>query len=129
MSGERILVIGIDPKKIDYSDPFFKDRPDLTAETIQAEVDRDRVQMAADGLAPTVVPIDPAPDAAEQAVRYALSVGSYALVMIGGGMKADPERLTLFERLSSLISELAPGSRIAFNTSPDTPPAAAANAR
>ncbi len=120
MSGERILVIGIDPKKIDYSSPFFKDRPGLTAETVQAAFDRDRVQMAAQGLAPTVVPIDPAPDAAEQAVRYALSMGSYALVMIGGGIKADPERLTLFERLSSLISELAPGSRIAFNAGPDS---------
>jgi len=126
MAGKRILVMGIDPDKLDFSSPFFKDKPGLTAEVIQAGLDRDRARMRAEGLSPTIMTLDPEPWAAEQEVRYALGASRYDVIVIGAGVRADPDRLILFEQLINLVHELAPTSKIAFNTSPDTTADAAA---
>jgi len=113
MLGKRILVIGIDPDKVESSG----DGPRFAARALQAGLDRERARMAAEGLVPTTLAIDPAPQAAEQAVRYALGASHYEVVMIDAGVRGDPERMPLFEQLSGLIRELAPASWIASNTS------------
>jgi hypothetical protein len=103
MLGKRILVIGIDPDKVKA--------PGAT------ELDLERSRMAAEGLLPTTLAVDPAPGAAEEAVRYALGACHYEVVMIDAGVRNDPEQVSLFEQLSTLVHELAPASWIASNTS------------
>jgi hypothetical protein len=67
------------------------------------------------------------PDAAGSAMREeALKGAVYDCVVIGGGLRLPPKSLALFETVVNIIHKAAPGTAIAFNTSPkDTADAAA----
>lgn len=41
-------------------------------------------------------------------------------VLIGAGVRNDPEQFLLFERMVNLVHEHAPQARICFNNSPDS---------
>jgi hypothetical protein len=51
-------------------------------------------------------------------VEEALARRSYDCVMIGAGVRTDPEQFFLFEKLINVVHRAAPGARICFNTGP-----------
>jgi hypothetical protein len=87
--------------------------PELVRAHIEAEIER---------LREAEFEVDTcllAPDAtAESEVEAALQSRSFACIVIGAGLREPPEHLLLFEKILNLVHRLAPGARIAFNSTP-----------
>jgi hypothetical protein len=61
----------------------------------------------------------------EQTRRRRQRPRTFDCIVIGGGIRASPERLMLFEKIINVVHMLAPQSRIAFSRTPaDTAEAA-----
>ena len=59
-------------------------------------------------------------------VESALRGARWDCVVVGGGLRHDPDLLLLFEQVVNLARRHAPGAAIAFNARPDDTYAAAA---
>lgn len=110
-----VLSIGLHPSAIDYSRHPHIDEATLTARIAAGE---SALRDAGFDLVTCQVPADP--DAAEAALRTCAAGGSFRVAMIGAGVRMAPEHTLLFERLVNVVTEIAPGIRFAFNTSPET---------
>ncbi|WP_285664729.1 hypothetical protein [Actinorhabdospora filicis] len=108
-----ILSIGLHPSAVDYSRYPHIDEATLTARIAAGE---DALRAA--GFAFTSLQVVADADAAERDVR-ALG-GSYAAAVIGAGVRMAPEHTALFERLVNTLTEVHPGIRLYFNTSPES---------
>jgi hypothetical protein len=119
----RILLLGLDPETVDFSDPALP--PGMTAEKIRAGIDvamkqfRDRGWDADNGF---IRPDETAGPAVERLLRSA----NYDCVVVGGGVRLPPRNLALFEVVINAIRRAAPNAAIAFNTRPDDSADAAA---
>jgi hypothetical protein len=119
MSAKSVLAIGLDPEYVD-----FTDMPGLTPTVVRAFIDAQIEQMRALGYEVDSCLIDTG-EQAHRAVESVLRARTFDCVVIGNGLRSPPAQLLLFERVLNLVHELAPGSRIAFNTNPsDTAEAA-----
>lgn len=104
----RVLVIGLDPAKIEGWDP----------EPVQAALARGRARFDDHGLEADwcLVDLDGDPEAA---IVEALTRGSYDCVVIGGGIRKHDPLLEFFEKVVNLTRQHAPGAAIAFNNTPE----------
>ena len=59
-----------------------------------------------------------ADESAQEQLASALREHSPEVVVIGAGVRADPDHLLLFEQMINTIVKELPGCRIAFNTLP-----------
>lgn len=118
MGAKRILVVGLDPAVIDFSAPFFADKPWINAEVIHAGVAHDLEALAGHGHEAKSCMIDTG-ETAEAVMAAALAAQPYDVVVFGAGVRNNPEHLLLFERLINRVHRDAPEARIAFNTRPD----------
>lgn len=57
-------------------------------------------------------------ETAQATVSAALSATRYDVVLIGAGVRADPDNFLLFEKLVNVAHRLAPHAPICFNTGP-----------
>ncbi|MEM1060726.1 MAG: hypothetical protein AAGJ97_00210 [Planctomycetota bacterium] len=107
-----VLMIGLRSDAVDYEKWPELDRSKLEAgfETIAADVE-------AAGHRPVWCLVDGGPSAASQ-VADAIDAESPDVVLIGAGVRADPEHFALFEELINVVHAAAPRARIAFNTNP-----------
>lgn len=110
----RVLVIGLDPARLDGWDP----EPVLAAMALgQARFD----ELGIDADMCLVAPDDDP----EAAIVAALTGNDYACVVIGGGIRKHEPLLWLFENTVNLVHRHAPNAAIAFNSTPvDTADAA-----
>ena len=108
MAPGRVLVIGLDPAKIEGWDPA----------PVQAAIERGQRRFLEHGIEADMclVAID---DNAEATVVEALSGADYACVVVGGGIRKDESLLGFFEKVVNLIRRHQPGAAIAFNSRPD----------
>lgn len=120
---KRILLVGLDPKTVDFSDPALP--PGMTPEKIQAGLDLSLADMTARGWTGENCLISPDMSAVP-AVERQLASGHYDCVVIGAGVRLPPNRLGLFEALINAARRAAPQTAIAFNTRPEDSGAAAA---
>jgi hypothetical protein len=90
----RVLVVGLDPAKIQGWDP----------EPLQAAIARGRARFDDHGIEADwcLVALDENPEAA-----------------IGGGIRRPEPLLELFERVVNLVRQHAPDAAVAFNSSPE----------
>jgi hypothetical protein len=104
----RVLVVGLDPAKIEGWDP----------EPVQAAIARGQARFDELGIEAdySLVALDERP---EEAIVAALTGADYACVVIGGGIRGHEPLLELFERVVNLVRQHAPGAAIAFNSRPD----------
>ena len=119
----RVLLLGLDPKTVDYSDPALP--PGMTAEKIHAGIAVAMRQFAERGWEADVGLIRP-DETAGPAVERQLASKTYDCVVVGGGVRMPPRSLELFEVVINAIHKAAPGTAIAFNTRPDDSADAAA---
>ena len=119
----RILLLGLDPETVDYSDPALP--PDMTAEKVRAGIAVAVKQFADRGWASDVGYIRP-DETAGPTVERLLRSTNYDCVVIGGGVRLPPRNLVLFEVVINAVRKAAPGAAIAFNTRPDDSADAAA---
>jgi len=112
----RVLLVGYDPKTVDFSDPGLP--PGMTAEKIQAGIEVALKEMADRGWEADLCLIQP--DAtAGQTIERQLASATYACVVVGAGVRLPPQRLALFEVVVNAIHKAAPATPIAFNTRPE----------
>lgn len=112
---KRILLLGIDPDAVDYSDPALP--PGMNAEKIRAGIAVAVKGFTDHGWASDVAYIS-ADETAGPAVERQLRSASYDCVVIGGGVRLPPRNLELFEVVINAIRKAAPGAAIAFNKGP-----------
>ncbi|MFC7303894.1 hypothetical protein ACFQVC_06655 [Streptomyces monticola] len=112
---KRVVAVGLDPRTLDYS----KMSPEIDRETLIARVDAAGDAMREAGFDGVQCLVEPSPDAAEAVLRECLEKESFGLAMIGGGVRMMPEHTLLFERLVNVLTEVVPGIRFCFNTSPE----------
>ncbi|WP_378738964.1 hypothetical protein [Nocardia brasiliensis] len=114
-SNTTVLSIGLHPSAVDYSRYPEIDEATLTARIQAGEA---ALRDAGFDIVSCQVPADP--DAAETKLRECASGGSLRVAMIGAGVRMAAEHTLLFERLVNVVTEIAPGIRFCFNTSPET---------
>ena len=119
----RILLIGLDPEMVDYSDPELP--PGMTAEKVRAGIAVAVKQFTDRGWESDVGFIRP-DKTAGPAIERLLRSTNYDCVVIGGGVRLPPRNLALFEVVINVVRKAAPGAAIAFNTRPDDSADAAA---
>lgn len=112
---QTVLSIGLHPSAVDYSRYPQLDEATLTARIAAGET---ALREAGFDLVSCQLPADP--DAAEAKLRECVAGGEFRVAMIGAGVRMAPEHTLLFERLINVTSELVPGIRFCFNTSPET---------
>ncbi|KAB8194704.1 hypothetical protein FH608_016115 [Nonomuraea phyllanthi] len=108
MTQARVLVIGLDPAKLQGWDP----------EPIQAAIARGRARFDDHGIEADWCEVAP-DENPEEAIVEALTGGRYACVVIGGGIRKHEPLLELFEKAVNLVRRHAPDAAIAFNSSPE----------
>ncbi|GAA4326994.1 hypothetical protein ACFQY7_17945 [Actinomadura luteofluorescens] len=104
----RVLVVGVDPAKIQGWDP----------EPVQAAIARGQARFEDRGIEADycLVALEENP---EGAIVEALTRKDYACVVIGGGIRTHEPLLELFEKVINLVRQHAPDAAIAFNASPE----------
>ena len=118
----RVLLIGIKPEVVDFSDPDLP--PGITAEKIASGIEATLADMKARGWEAAFCAIL-ADDSAEAKIASCLEQ-PWDCVVIGGGIRLPSRSLLLFERVVNAVGRGAPGTPIAFNTSPNDSADAAA---
>ena len=111
----RILLLGLDPETVDYSDPALP--PGMNAEKVRAGIAVALKQFTDRGWESDVCFIRP-DESAGPTVEQQLRLTNYDCVVIGGGVRLPPRNLALFEVVINAVRKAAPGAAIAFNTGP-----------
>ncbi|WP_019832387.1 hypothetical protein [Sphingomonas sp. PR090111-T3T-6A] len=107
-----MLAIGLDPSFADLS--AF---PTLSVDLVRAYIDDQIDRLRANGLDTDSCLVDRG-ESAERVIEQALQSKRYDCIVIGAGLRQPPELLPLFEKVINLVHQLAPHSRIAFNSTP-----------
>lgn len=116
---KRVLIVGLEPKFVDFSLFPGLDEARLTA-GLQAATD----EVVAAGFDVVWCLTDCVWARAEPLLRERLGDGEFAAIVIGAGIRTPPPLLLLFEQIVNLVHEAAPRARLGFNTSPGTTAAA-----
>jgi hypothetical protein len=111
----RILLLGLEPETVDFSDPALP--PGMNAEKIRAGIEVAMKQFADRGWEFDVGFIRP-DETAGRTVERQLRSTNYDCVVIGAGVRLPPHN-ALFEVVINAIRRVAPNAGIAFNTRPD----------
>lgn len=108
MSTPRVLVIGVDPARIEGWDPA----------PVLAALARGRARFDDYGINADwcLVALDENPQAT---IAQALAREDYGCVVIGGGIRTHEPLLELFEQVVNLVRRHAPAAAIAFNSNPE----------
>lgn len=111
-SAKRVLFVGLDPRVVD-----FGKYPGLSPEKLRAALNADKAQLAEHGCEVDICFADRG-ETAERVLADALVEHAYTCVMIGAGVRTDPETFLLFEKLVNVVHQHAPAAKICFNTNP-----------
>jgi hypothetical protein len=119
----RVLLVGLRPEAVDYSDPALP--PGMNAKKIQAGIELGLKQMTDRGWQADACLIQP-DSTAGPVVERQLGATTYDCVVIGAGVRLPPKSLLLFETIVNAVHKAAPNTSIAFNTVPEDSADAAA---
>ena len=118
---KSVLVIGLDPTLIDFSKPGYP--PGMDATKVQAGLKSSEDELTRHGYSVQMCLTDFG-ETAEAVVRRQLQQERYDCVMIGAGVRTNPNNFILFEKLINVVHEHAPQARLCFNTLPSDTAAA-----
>ena len=122
MAGEKsVLVIGLDPTLIDFSQPGYA--PGMDATKVFAGLKSSEEELTGLGYSVQMCLTDFG-KTAEAVVQGRLEQRRFDCVLIGAGVRANPSNLLLFEKLINVVHEHAPQAKICFNTLPSDTAAA-----
>ncbi len=117
MAEKSVLVIGLQPALIDFSDPAYAAFPGLDAEQVLAALKADDDRLHQLGYDAELCLTDFG-DTAKSVVRDRLKRKRFDCVLIGAGVRTISNNFLLFERLINVVHEHAPQARLCFNTKP-----------
>ena len=107
-----MLLIGLSADNVDY-----EKWPQLTKESLEAAFEEVIAGLTVEGYDSEWCLTDQGATA-EQKVTEALKRYVPDIVMVGAGVRTDPDLLHLFEKVINLIHEHAPDAKMAFNSLP-----------
>ena len=114
---KSVLVIGLQPTLIDFSDPDYAAFPGLDAVKVMAGL-----QAAADSLTQlgydVQMRLTDFRKTAEAVVQDHLQQKRFDVVLIGAGIRTIPGNFLLFEKLINVVHAHAPQAKLCFNTKP-----------
>lgn len=108
MAMGRVLVIGLDPTRIQGWDP----------EPVVAAIARGQARFGDHGIAADLCLVAP-DESPEAAIVESLAGEDYACVVVGGGIRKHEPLLELFEKVINLVRRHAPHAAIAFSSTPE----------
>lgn len=114
---KRVLVIGLDPALIDFSDPNYAAFPGMTAAKVLAGLTAAEEGLKALGYDAHHCLTDFG-QTAEAVVTAQLQRQQFDCILIGAGVRAVPSHFILFEKLINVVHAHAPHAKICFNTNP-----------
>lgn len=111
-SKKRVLVIGLEPTLVDFSQIA-----DMNAEKVLAGLKTEQTKLNALGYDIQLCLVDLG-QTAESVVSQKLSKSKYDCIVIGAGIRTLPAHFLLFEKLINAVHQHAPQAKICFNTKP-----------
>ncbi len=123
MSKKSVLVIGLEPSLIDFSDPAYGAFPGMNASKVMASLQADDAHLKALGYDAQLCLTDFG-ETAEAVVQARLKEKSYDCILIGAGVRLIAQNTPLFEKLINVVHAHAPQAKLCFNTRPDDTAAA-----
>ena len=105
---KTIALVGLDPYRIDFSDPAYAPFAHLGADATQAGLDRDVLQLRELGFDAELVLTVNDPAVASVDIIKALQAKAWDCVLIGAGVRTIVKNFLLFEVLVNLVHEHAP---------------------
>jgi hypothetical protein len=116
MSGQkRVLVVGLDPTLIDFSQPGYP--PGMSAEKVFAGMKSSEDELTRLGYSMQSCLTDFG-ETAETVLRNQLEQQQFDCVLIGAGVRTNPSNFILFEKLINVAHEHAPHTKLCFNQLP-----------
>jgi hypothetical protein len=120
-SEKSVLVIGLDPTLIDFSQPGYP--PGMDAAKVFAGLKSSEEELTRFGYSVQTCLTDFG-ETAEAVVQAALERDRFACVLIGAGVRTNPSNFILFEKLINVVHRSAPQAKLCFNTLPSDTAAA-----
>jgi hypothetical protein len=112
---KRVLIVGLDPELIDFSQPGYP--PGMSAAKVFAGLKSCEDELTGLGYGVTMCYTDFG-ETAESVLRRQIEQDQFDCVMIGAGVRAVPSNFILFEKLVNVTHQYAPGAKFCFNTLP-----------
>jgi hypothetical protein len=111
---KKVLMLGLDPKVVDYSHLAVK----LDEATLRAGLAADEKRLRELGYDAKWLLVDRG-ETAEAVVAAALKEKTFDCVLVGAGIRTIAPMFLLFEKLINVVHEGAPHAKICFNTVPE----------
>jgi hypothetical protein len=118
---KSVLVIGLDPALIDFSQPGYP--PGMDATKVFAGLKSSEEELTRLGYGVQMCLTDFG-ETAESVVRSRLEQERFDCIMIGAGVRTNPSNFLLFEKLVNVVHAHAPQAKLCFNTLPSDTAAA-----
>jgi hypothetical protein len=112
---KNVLVVGLDPTLIDFSQPGYP--PGMDAEKVFAGIKSSEEMLTGLGYNVQTCLTDFG-ETAESVVENDLKQMPWDCVMIGAGVRTVPSNFLLFEKLVNVVHEHAPQAKMCFNQLP-----------
>jgi hypothetical protein len=112
---KSVLVIGLDPTLIDFSQPGYP--PGMDATKVFAGITSSEDELTRLGYSVQTCLTDFG-ETAEAIVQSQLEQKRFDCILIGAGVRTVSSNFMLFEKLVNVVHEHAPRARICFNTLP-----------
>jgi hypothetical protein len=112
---KSVLVIGLDPTLIDFSQPGYA--PGMDATKVLAGLKSSEDDLIRLGYSVQTCLTDFG-ETAEAVFRSQLEQKRFDCILIGAGVRTNPSNFILFEKLINVVHEHAPQSKLCFNTMP-----------
>ena len=118
---KNVLVIGLDPALVDFSQPGYPPGMDATKVLAGLKSSEDELTRLGYSVKKCLTDFG---ETAETVVQSQLKQERFDCILIGAGVRANPSNFILFEKLINVVHEHAPQARICFNTLPSDTAAA-----
>ena len=120
-SEKSVLVIGLDPTLIDFSQPGYA--PGMDAAKVSAGLKSSEDELTRLGYTVQTCLTDFG-ETAGAVVQSVLEQKRFDCILIGAGIRNNPSNFILFEKLVNVVHEHAPQAKLCFNTLPSDTAAA-----
>jgi len=114
---KSVLVIGVQPTLMDFSDPDYAAYPGMDAAKVLAGLKASEDSLTDCGYDVQMCLTDFG-ETAEAAVRDQLEQKRFDCIVIGAGIRTIAGNFLLFEKLINVVHAHAPQAKLCFNTGP-----------
>ena len=119
--GKSVLIIGLNPELIDFSKPGYA--PGMNAAKVMAGLKSSEEELTGLGYDVQMCLTDFG-ETAEVVLQDKLQQQQFDCVLIGAGVRSNPNNFLLFEKMTNVVHTCAPTAKLCFNTLPSDTAAA-----